>query len=166
VTATLAVDRRDNIHSRRIDTVDYLASVFLELQRKAAKLYDEAYRADIPHEQLKERLMLMVDEFGTACESGSKTLKGNLYELKVALGASSFCDPDAVTTLRYGLIRRGIAKGLLTELFTGTVRYTFKESARAIIERMELPEEVRKLYQQCISNTPILTVSPLPTTRS
>jgi hypothetical protein len=83
---------------------------------------------------------------------------------KLAWGESNYCDPDAVCSFRYALIRRGIAKGSLQDLFIGTMRYSFRESARKLIEGMQLPAEVRKLYQQCISRTPILSVSPISTT--
>jgi len=150
------------LSQQAVETLDYLASLFLELQRTAAKLYDEAYRADYPAERLRDQLIMMVDELGSAGINGSKVLKGNLFEIRLHFGISNYCDPDAVSALRYNLIRRGIAKGVLTDLFTGTVRYAFKESAKAILDRMKLPDEVRKLYQQCASKTPILTVSQSP----
>jgi hypothetical protein len=168
MTAAGALALRDPIGSdavalpsQAIETLDYLATVFLELQHRAAKLYGEAYRADFPHEQLKERLIEMVRDVGRQAADGARVLTGNEYEIRLTLGASNYFDPDAVTSFRYALIRHGFAKGILSDIFTGSMQYQFKDSANKILDRLRLPASLRQMYEGCRSRTEILSVSPI-----
>jgi hypothetical protein len=153
------------LSSPAIESLDYLACLLLELERKAAKAYDEAYRADLPHEALRDKLLGMAADIGTQNDDGSKSLKGSEYEIRLSLGESHFFDPDAVRGFRYALIRHGVAKGMLTDIFKGTVRYSFTESAQRLVKNLALPDHLLAIYEQCRSRTPILTVSPISVAR-
>lgn len=123
-----------------IETVDYLASLFIELKRTASQRYRDAYLADEPHEQLKSRLIMMVSEIGRDAADGSKILSGRNYEMRLALGAGSYCDPDAVTAFRYALIRHKVPK--VPDIFQGQVLYRFREQAKRIIDGLNLPDKL------------------------
>ena len=144
-----------------LETVDYLASLFLELERAASEKYREAYLADEPHERLKDRLIAMVSEIGSD-QDGSRVLKGSHYEIKLTLGDSNYFDPCRVSSFRYALLRHGVPKGTLPEIFLGQVRFQFRESAKVLIDSLKLPGELLTQYEECRAKTPILEVRSIP----
>jgi hypothetical protein len=147
-----------------IETLDYLADLFLDLQRKASEKYRGAFIYDQPLENLREKLIGIASDVGTSSPDGSKILSGTQYEIRLTFGASNYFDPLAVTSFRYSLLRRGVPKGTLPEIFEGSVRYQFRASAKSVIDRLRLPAELLVQYESCRSKTPILTVSPLSVT--
>lgn len=147
--------------SQAIETLDYLASLFVELERRAAKLYDEAYGADFRHEQLRERLIEIARDIGRQAADGSRVLMGKECEIRLSFGASSYFAPHAVTSFRYALIRHKVAKGILPEIFRGTVSYQFRESAKRVLDSLKLPDHLLAQYESCRQRTEILRVSPI-----
>ena len=90
----------------------------------------------------------------------AKRLHGYEYEVTVKFLPSQFVDPDSVLLLRYALIKHGIAKGRLEDIFHGRMRYTFNQGGERILAGMKLPQDVRKLYAECRPyTTPILSVN-------
>src|SRR5215469_8626641 len=147
-----------------VQTLDYLADLFLHLQRKASEAYDAAYKVDAPLEQLKDKLIFLAGDLGSTEKDGSRILRGTQYEITLRFGESNFFDPARVCSFRYELIKNRIARGMLSDIFEGKITYTFRPAAERILERLKLSGELLQLYEECRSRTPILKVSPMSTT--
>src|SRR5215467_12598882 len=59
-----------------IQTLDYLADLFLHLERKASEAYDAAAKLDVPAEQLKDKLIFLAGDLGSTEKDGSRVLRG------------------------------------------------------------------------------------------
>src|ERR1700746_2492824 len=81
--------------------IDRLAMEFLALEEKTDQAYAIALAVDEPHEKMKERLIDLVEEFGSAGNGKSKLEKSKLlhgltHELVATFGVSTSINTAAV----------------------------------------------------------------------
>jgi len=157
MTATLAA---------RLDTpptavdIDRLAVQFLELEQKADEAYKIATELDEPHEKMKEELICLVEEFGSAKAEKSQLLHGLHYEMMATFGSITSLDAAAVERFAQAL-RIAKQTKLLSRIFEQTIRYTLRPDAGTIIRAVALPKAQLALFAQCQvskTRTPILKV--------
>jgi hypothetical protein len=75
--------------------VDRLAIQFLELEKTVDEAYKVAVAADEPHERMREDLICLVEEFGSAHAEKSKLLHGISYEIMATFGMTTSIDAAA-----------------------------------------------------------------------
>jgi hypothetical protein len=153
MTATLAV---------RLETpptaadIDRLALEFLALEAKTDHAYAIALALDEPHERMKERLIDLVEEFGSADHEKSKLEKSKLlhgltHEMVATFGVSTSINAAAVD--HFADVLRGSKQLKLLELiFAQTTRYHLRPDAGPVIRT--LPRALAALYSQCHVTTP------------
>jgi len=122
--------------------------------------YKIATSLDEPHERMKEELICLVEEFGSAHAEKSKLLHGITHEILATFGVSTSIDAAAVERFAQAL---HIAKQtkLLSRIFEQTTRYTLRPDAGSIIRTMALPKAQLALFAQCQvpkPRTPMLKV--------
>ena len=145
MTATLAA---------RLDTpptavdIDRLAVQFLELEQKVDDAYKIATALDAPHEKMKEELIDLVEEFGSAHAEKSKLLHGITHEILATFGVSTSIDAAAVERFAQAL-RIAKQTKLLSRIFEQTTRYTLRPDAGSIIRAVALPKAQLALFSQC-----------------
>ena len=146
-----------NQHSQ---CIDYLANLFIELESKASKAFDNAFRLDIPAEDLKQTLISIADTRGYINADGSKNLRGSQYELILTFAPSFHIDHQATARFRYALIWEKNLKGLISEIFEGSMRYELRPEGKDILSSVKLSDRAMQLYKKCRveSRIPILKV--------
>jgi hypothetical protein len=143
--------------------VDHLALEFFDLERRADEAYKVAIALDEPHEQMKERLILLCEEFGAADAENSRLLSGDHYEMAVSFTGSSCVSTAAVTRFREACARADQLR-IVNRLFETEVWYTLRPEAAAIIGSFHLNNKLLELFCQCKvmkATTPILRVRSL-----
>src|SRR5205807_1502691 len=140
--------------------IDRLAVQFLELEQKVDDAYKIATALDAPHEKMKEELIDLVEEFGSAHAEKSKLLHGITHEILATFGVSTSIDAAAVERFAQAL-RIAKQTKLLSRIFEQTTRYTLRPDAGSIIRAVTLPKAHLALFAQCQvskTRTPILKV--------
>lgn len=89
----------------------------------------------------------------------SRTELCRRYEIKVVLGEGGCFDPERISNFRGVLMRHPGLRGLLPEIFRGTVTYSFRSQAVQVIAT--LPRHLQEQYERCRERTPILAVSTI-----
>jgi hypothetical protein len=136
--------------------IDRLAVEFLALEAKTDQAYAIALALDEPHERMKERLVDLVEEFGSAGHEKSKLEKSKLlhgltHEMVATFGVSTSINAAAVD--RFADVLRGSKQTKLLELiFEQTTRYHLRPDAGPVV-RM-LPKALAALYAACHVSTP------------
>jgi hypothetical protein len=82
---------------------------------------------------------MMLSEIGDERPDGSKVLSGREYEIKLTFGASNYFDPERVRQFRGALLREACFKGLLAEIFVGTMNYSFSARAEQVLGDLPPP---------------------------
>ena len=145
MTATLAA---------RLDTpptavdIDRLAVQFLDLEDKADQAYKIATALDAPHEKMKDELICLVEDFGSAKAEKSKLLHGIHYEMMATFGSTTSLDAAAVERFAQAL-RIAKQTKLLSRIFEETTRYTLRPDAGHIIRTVMLPKAQLALFSMC-----------------
>jgi len=130
-----------------------LAVDFLELEQKADEAYKIATSLDEPHERMKEELICLVEEFGSAHAEKSKLLHGITHEILATFGVSTSIDAAAVERFAQAL-RIAKQTKLLNRIFEQTTRYTLAADAGSIIRAVALPKAQLALFAQCQVSKP------------
>jgi hypothetical protein len=133
--------------------VDRLSIEFLDLEKKVDQAYKIATALDEPHERMKEELIFLVDEFGSAHAEKSKLLHGTSYEIMATFGMSTSIDAAAAERFANAL-RVAKQTKLLNKIFEQTVRYTLAADASSIMRSMALPRPLLSLFAQCVVSKP------------
>jgi hypothetical protein len=128
--------------------IDRLAMEFLALDSKVDDAYKIATALDEPHEKMKEELIKLVEEFGSAHAEKSKLLHGMEYEILATFGMSTSIDAAAVERFAQAL-RIAKQTKILNRIFEQTTRYTLRPDAGSIIRAVALPKAQLALYSQC-----------------
>src|ERR1700757_1352483 len=143
--------------------IDRLAMEFLALEEKTDQAYAIALAVDEPHEKMKERLVDLVEEFGSFDHGKSKLEKSKLlhgltHELVATFGVSTSINTAAVD--RFADVLRGSNQTKLLDLiFVQTTRYHLRPDAGPVIHM--LPRALAALYAACHVSTarpPLLEV--------
>ena len=156
-----ALEAQESFLGTRLENLDSITERFMKFEKLASTAYADALVYDLTHERLKDQLISLLSDAGVPSSEYTKTLRTKDYSLCLRMAPSNIVDPDAVGAFRAALIREGIAKGVLTEVFVTKIRHGFTNSADAVLARLQLPDPILKLYKQCRPRTPILTVSPI-----
>jgi hypothetical protein len=140
--------------------IDRLAIEFLELEEKVDQAYKIAIAADEPHERMREDLVCLVEEFGSAHAEKSKLLHGSNYEIMATFGMSTSIGAAAAERFANAL-RVAKQTRLLNRIFEQTVRYSLAADASSIVRSFALPRPLLSLFAQCVvtkPRTPVLKV--------
>jgi hypothetical protein len=136
--------------------IDRLAVEFLALEAKTDQAYAVALALDEPHERMKERLVDLVEEFGSFDHGKSKLEKSKLlhgltHELVATFGVSTSINAAAVDRLAHAL-RISRQTRLFDLIFDQSIRYHLRPDAGPVV-RM-LPKALAVLYTACHVTTP------------
>jgi hypothetical protein len=136
--------------------IDRLAVEFLALEAKTDHAYAIALALDEPHERMKERLVDLVEEFGSADHEKSKLEKSKLlhgltHEMVATFGVSTSINAAAVDRFAH-VLRVNKQTKLLELIFEQTTHYHLRPDAGHVI-RM-LPKALAALYAACSVSTP------------
>ena len=144
--------------------VDALALKWEELQAKVLQAeveYREALKTVTPQiAPMKEDLVGLVREFGSAHAEKSKRLNGVQWFLQATFGTSHTLDGAAVERFRLALVRAKQTR-LLKRIFSKTIRWDLSPESDAIIRGSDLAKPLLALYSQCDvpkAKTPVLKV--------
>ncbi len=142
--------------------VDEKAREFERLKEAVDRSMKAAKEAQVPLDELKEELIEMVREFGSAHAEKSKIVHGIASEVMVSFGQSVSIDAAAVEKFRAALADSGAAR-LCKKIFEQSIRWSLMPDSAAIIKAQTLSKPLLALYSQCqvIRETgPRLTVRP------
>jgi hypothetical protein len=108
-----------------------LAGCEVALEEKTDQAYAIALALDEPHERMKERLVDLVEQFGSADHEKSKLLHGLTHEIVATFGVSTSINAAAVDRFAHVLrVNRQIK--LLELIFEQTTRYHLRPDAVAL----------------------------------
>ena len=150
MTATLAA--RQDIPPTAVD-IDRLAVQFLDLSRKQTKPTKSLPRWMSRTKKMKEELICLVEEFGSAHAEKSKLLHGITHEILATFGVSTSIDAAAVERFAQAL-RIAKQTKMLNRIFEQTIRYTLRPDAGSIIRAVTLPKAQLALFAQCTVSKP------------
>src|SRR5438477_7579317 len=102
---------------------------------------------------MKEELICLVEEFGSAHAEKSKLLHGITHEILATFGVSTSLDAAAVERFAQAL-RIAKQTKLLSRIFEQTTRYTLRPDAGSIIRAVTLPKVHLALFAQCQVSKP------------
>lgn len=91
-----------------------------------------------PHERMREDLICLVEEFGSAHAEKSTLLHGISYEIMATFGMTTSIDAAAAERFAHAL-RLAKQTRLLNKIFQQTVRYTLAADASSIVRSWALP---------------------------
>jgi hypothetical protein len=145
------------------DEIDSLAQDFIAAERAASEAYKIALQADQPHERLKERLILEIDEFGETGGPHTKVLRGWAHEVVIRRCLSSAIDQQAVRDFAHKVRGNRSVCGIQKDLFRCTISWELHPESEAFLRRFKLPAELQQMYERCrkIDSVPTLEVIPM-----
>jgi hypothetical protein len=133
--------------------VDELALEFSLLQLKAREAYRIAEELERPREAFEERLILVVEEWGSPHATKSKLLAGSSSELLATFGSTRSIDAAAVEGFRLALQKAGRAR-VLKKLFEECVSWRLVDGADALIRREQISDALAAQFARCFVEKP------------
>ena len=112
--------------------VDELALEFSRLESRVSEAYRVADELDQPREAFEERLVLLVEEWGSPHATKSKLLTGASSELLATFGSTRSIDAAAVEAFRVTLKTAGQTR-ILAKIFEQCVSWRLVEGSDGII---------------------------------
>jgi hypothetical protein len=97
---------------------------------------------------MREDLVCLVEEFGSAHADKSKLLHGIRYEIMATFGTSTSIDAAAVERFASAL-RLAKQTHLLTRIIEQNIRCTLAPDASSVIRSVALPKPLLTLFAQC-----------------
>jgi hypothetical protein len=128
--------------------VDEKAREFNRLKDALDAATEKAKLLCLPLATLKEELIHLVCDFGSAHAEKSLLLHGITSEMMVTFGQSVSIDAAAVERFRLALVEEQKSR-LLKSVFKQTVRWDMSPNAALIIKGSKLSKPLLALYSQC-----------------
>jgi len=128
--------------------VDAKAAEYDSLKEELQKATLAAKEAQVPLDVLKQELIGLVRDFGSAHAEKSKIVHGITWEMMATFGSSVSIDSAAVEKFRLALLEAKQAR-LLKLIFQKDIRWTLSPEASVIIKGEKLSKPLLALYSQC-----------------
>src|SRR5437868_1551498 len=128
--------------------VDKKAEQYDALKEKFLQATLAAKEAQVPLDQLKEELIDLVRNFGSAHAEKSKLLHGIKQEIMATFGMQLVYDSAAVERFRLAL-QGAKQTRVLKKIFVQTIHWNINPEASVIIKGEKLSEPLLALYSQC-----------------
>jgi hypothetical protein len=128
--------------------VDEKAEQYYRLKAALDEATEAAKLRCLPLVQLKEELVDLVRNFGSAHAEKSRLLHGVTHEMVVTFGQSVSVDAAAVERFRLALLESEQSR-LLKKIFLQDVRFTLAPEAALVIKGTKLSNALLSLYSQC-----------------
>jgi hypothetical protein len=128
--------------------VDEKAEQYYRLKAALDEATEAAKLRCLPLAQLKQELVDLVRDFGSAYAEKSRLLHGVTHEMVVTFGQSVSVDAAAVERFRLALLESEQSR-LLKKIFLQDVRFTLAPEAATIIRGEKLNKALLSLYSQC-----------------
>jgi hypothetical protein len=128
--------------------IDEMAAEYFGLESKVDQTYKLATELDVPFEQLKERLILAVEEHGQPHATKGRILHGIKSELVATFGMSTSIDSAAVKNFRLALQSAGRTR-ILGKIFEERITFTLRPQAAGILRREQMSEHLSALFARC-----------------
>ncbi len=128
--------------------VDEKAEHYYRLKAALDEATENAKRKCLPLATLKEELVQLVRDFGSAHAEKSRLLHGVTHEMLVTFGQSISVDAAAVERFRLALLESEQSR-LLKKIFLQDVRFTLAPEAAVVIKGTKLSNALLSLYSQC-----------------
>lgn len=128
--------------------VDEKAEQYYRLKAALDEATENAKLRCLPLAQLKEELVQLVRDFGSAHADKSRLLHGITSEMMLTFSQSVSIDSVAVERFRAALVEEQKSR-LLKSVFTQTVRWDMVPEAAVIIKGSKLSKPLLALYSQC-----------------
>jgi hypothetical protein len=127
--------------------VDEKAEQYYRLKAALDEATEAAKLRCLPLAQLKEELVQLVRDFGSAHAEKSRLLHGITQEMMVAFGSSVSIDAAAVERFRLALLEANQSR-LLKKIFTKDIRFTMSPEAAVIIKGEKLSTGLLAIFSQ------------------
>ncbi len=127
--------------------VDEKAEQYYRLKAALDEATDNAKKRCLPLAQLKEELVQLVRDFGSAHAEKSRLLHGITSEMMVTFGSSVSIDAAAVERFRLALLESGQSR-LLNKIFTKDIRWTMAPQASVIVKGEKLSDGLLAIFSQ------------------
>jgi hypothetical protein len=140
--------------------VDELVLEFSRLESRVSEAYRVAEELDRPREAFEERLILLVEEWGSPHATKSKLLTGASSELLATFGSTRSIDAAAVEVFRVTLKAAGQTR-ILAKIFEQCVSWRLVDGSDGIIRGEQLSDKLQAAYARCFTEklrTPSLKV--------
>jgi hypothetical protein len=142
--------------------VDELAFEYFGLEAKVDQAYKLATELDAPLEELKQRLILTVEEFGQAAPRAAKTklVAGIRTDILATFGLSRSVDAAAVERFRVALKQAGRTR-ILSKIFEERTTWNLLPGAAAVLRNEQLSDHLAAMFARCEvskARTPTLQV--------
>lgn len=135
------------------EQIDRLVLEFCWLESEVDAAYGAAQALDEPHEKFKERLILLVEEFGLVHATKSRLLAGASSELVATFGSTRSIDAAAVEGFRVLLKEAGRIR-ILAKLFEQCVSWRLVDGSDGIIRGEQLSDRLQAAYARCFTEKP------------
>jgi hypothetical protein len=133
--------------------VDELVLEFSRLESKALEAYRVAEELERPREAFEERLVLLVEEWGSPHASKSKLLVGTSSEVLATFGSTRSIDAAAVEGFRIALQQAGRVR-VIKKLFEECISWRLVDGADSIIRGEQLSDRLQAAYARCFTEKP------------
>jgi hypothetical protein len=133
--------------------VDELVLEFSRLESKALEAYRVAEELDRPRDAFEERLVLLVEEWGSPHATKSKLLAGGSSELLATFGSTRSIDAAAVEDFRIALQQAGRIR-VLKKLFEECISWRLVDGADSIIRSEQLSDALTAQFCRCFVEIP------------
>jgi hypothetical protein len=128
--------------------VDAKAEQYRRLKSALDEATQEAKRQCMPLAQLKEELVQLVRDFGSAHKEKSHLLHGITFEMMATFGSAVTIDAAAVERFRLALLESNQSR-LLKRVFQKDERWTMSPQAATIIKGEKLSDALLAIFSQC-----------------
>jgi hypothetical protein len=128
--------------------IDEIAAEYFGLESKVDTAYRLATELDAPFEDLKERSILAVEEYGQPHATKSRILIGIKSELVATFGITTLIDSAAVDRFRMALQAAGRVR-ILGKIFEERTTFTLRPEAAGFLRREQMSEQLAALFARC-----------------